>query len=77
MVHRQRGKQPLIHGVRQLHNTVVGRPLRLLGRAIARVPPGATLNRMDRDEDKQWDVHTGLFLRAKHDAQKPKKKEAV
>jgi hypothetical protein len=62
-VHRSRGKHPLIHGERQLGNVVGGRGLRLLGRAIARVPPGAVLNRMDKVEGKQWDHHTGLFLR--------------
>lgn len=65
-VRRTRGKQPgWAAGVarRQLHDVVCGRELRLLGRAIRRVPPGAVLNRMDKDENKQWDAHTGLFLR--------------
>lgn len=62
---RQRGKTH--GGSRQLHNTVIGRDLRLLGRAMARVPGGAVLARMDRDENKQWDSHTGLFLRRRGD----------
>jgi hypothetical protein len=62
-VHRSRGEHPLIHGERQLGNVVGGRGLRLLGRAIARVPPGPKLERMAKDEEKFWDHHTGLFLR--------------
>jgi len=63
VIHHQRGKQH--GGTRALHNTVIGRRLRLLGRAIARVPPSPVLHREARDNNKYWDAHTGLFLRPK------------
>lgn len=42
--------------------TLIGRELRLLARAIARVPPGKMLDRMAHEHHKTWDGKTGLFL---------------
>ena len=42
--------------------TLRTRPLRLLARAIERVPSGPELFRQKR-EGREWDANTGLFLR--------------
>jgi hypothetical protein len=68
-VRRSRGKHPLIHGERQLHNTVIGPRLRALSKALARVPNGRVLDR-EADQGKTWDTHTGLFLRRRDGGQK-------
>lgn len=47
---------------RAYHATVIGRELRLLGRAIRRVPHGRLFDTQTR-EGRYWDGHTGLFLR--------------
>lgn len=49
-------------GRRAFHDTVIGRELRLLRRAIARVPSGEACNSNIR-EGRVWDAHTGMFLR--------------
>lgn len=49
-------------GRRAFHNTVCGRHIRLLRRAIARVPNGDVMRREGLG-GKAWDTHTGLFLR--------------
>lgn len=46
------------------HNTVIGRDLRLLRRAIARVPSGSLLG-TNVVQGLKWDGNTGLFLRPK------------
>lgn len=49
-------------GRQAFHNTVIGRDLRLLRRAMRRVPTGMTMNNAVRDGFR-WDAHTGLMLR--------------
>ena len=44
------------------HETVIGRDLRLLGRAIRWVPGGRVFDSHTR-EGRYWDHHTHLFLR--------------
>jgi hypothetical protein len=44
------------------HETVAGRDLRLLGRAIRRVPMPAALD-AEKRQGREWDGHTGLYLR--------------
>jgi hypothetical protein len=48
-------------GRQAYHDTVIGRKLRLLRRAIRRVPLGAVLDR-EAHARKTWDAATGLFL---------------
>jgi hypothetical protein len=49
-------------GRQAFHSTVIGRELRLLRRAIRRVPGGAVFN-THTVQGLRWDAHTGLFLR--------------
>lgn len=57
-------------GRQAFHNTIIGRDLRLLRRAIVRVPPGAVFTTMT-PQGLYCDHHTRLFLRPRETGKRP------